>query len=190
MLPANQIITESLILRVPNKGDGESLYEAVSEMISKLRSEPDTWTWSSNHQSIEASEEYCVRNYELWASGMKWPLLIIEKRSKKVLGMIEFYKRDFGWEVGAWSRPPRSIMKQSDFKLPSRGLMLEVVDAVTNYFIGYDRSTVVVMGIKSSNKAARRLVERGGCLWTGQYTNPERGNEVFEIYEGRYLEPG
>lgn len=184
---AEQIESDTIILRVPRPGDGEILYEALSDVLEKLKSRPNSWTWANDPQSPEASEQYCQVNYEFWKNtGNKWPLLIIEKQSGKVAGVFEFYRRDWGWEVGAWSRPVRMIDTAARDVVSIHGLMTEAGLAIRKYFIKHDPTTVVVMGIESSNKAAIRLVERIGCTWSHQYINPDRNNAVFEIYEGRY----
>ena len=184
---AEQLDSDTIILRVPRPGDGEMLYDALSDVLERLKSRPNSWTWADNPQSPDISEEYCKVNHEFWKStGNKWPLLIIEKQSGKVAGVFEFYRREWGWEVGAWSRPVRMIANVSRDVIPIQGIMTEAALAVRKYFITHDPTAVVVMGIESSNKAAIRLVEKMGCRWSHQYINPDRNNAIFEIYEWRY----
>lgn len=183
MILAQQVESDTVLLRVPMPGDGEILYEALSDMIDVLRRRPNTWVWAEEDQSLEKTERYCRRSYSQWRHSIKWPLMIIDKQTNKVAGVIEFYLRDWGWEVGVWSRPPRKIDSSLNKFNIGEGIMIEAWYALIDYMLEYGPDSNVQFGIETSNKAALLLAKRLGGKWLFREVDSSRNNTTFEIFQ-------
>ncbi len=183
MILAYQIESDTLILRVPRPGDGEMLYDALSDMLEVLRKRPNTWGWANEEQNATKSEQYCLRSYYQWKLNIKWPLIIIDKQTNKVAGVIEFYFRDWGWEVGVWSRPIRKIDSTlSNFNI-GEGIMIEAWYALIDYMLEHGPDSNIQFGIETSNKAALLLSKRLGGKHLYREVNSDRNNSTFEIFQ-------
>ena len=183
MILAFQVESDTVLLRVPMSGDGVMLFEALSDMLGVLRKRPNTWGWANEEQNAVKSEQYCQRSHYQWRMGIKWPLMIIDKQTNKVAGVIEFYLRDWGWEVGVWSRPIRKIDSTlSNFNI-GEGIMIEAWYALIDYMLKHGPDSNIQFGIETSNKAALLLAKRLGGKLLFREVDSSRNNTTFEIFQ-------
>jgi len=183
MILAQQVESDTVLLRVPMPGDGEVLYDALSDMIDVLRKRPNTWEWAREEQSLERTEMYCRRSYLQWKHNIKWPLMIIDKQTNKVAGVIEFYLREWGWEVGVWSRPPRKIDSSLNKFNIGEGIMIESLYLLISHVFAHGSDSNIQFGIETSNKAALLLARRLGGKWLFREVDSSRNNTTFEIFQ-------
>jgi RimJ/RimL family protein N-acetyltransferase len=153
-LPA-AIITERLLLRPPQAGDGPVMFTAVSESLPELRRFLASLPWVAAEQTIEASEVYCRTAQSNFLSRKDLSFLIFEKGSGELAGACGLHRTVWETpktEIGYWCRTSRS----------GHGLISEAVKALVNYAFRHLGAVRIDIVTDEENHASRKVAERCG----------------------------
>jgi RimJ/RimL family protein N-acetyltransferase len=153
-----------LLLRCPQRGDGELVHASVVESLEALRRFPASFPWAMDAPSVKASEEYCADAHERYLARTAFPFLIMLKDRSIHVGSLALH--DIDWsipkcEIGYWGR--------STFT--GQGLITEAVKCITA--IGLDRLGMrrIEALPEPDNLQSRRLCERAGYELEGTLRN-------------------
>lgn len=121
------IITENLIIRPPETGDGKLLFKAVEESYTATE---NPMPWTKTIKKLDDSEEFvreCEANWILKKDIEPYlPLFIFKKGTMLLLGIVGFHHINWhipSLEIGYW-------LRSSERK---KGIMIEAVNALTIY---------------------------------------------------------
>lgn len=153
------------MLKYPNQDNMFQWFESVEETIEDLNAFSDSWPLYAKHPTMETFVLLCKQKYP--------PYFVFNEQHNRFVGVLEFVRVESDYiEIGVWTR--RSYHCQ--------GIMTEALTCFLNWFTQTYPHVKIVIGIESANKAAIRLAEKVGFVWSNQYINPERNNAVFEIF--------
>lgn len=168
-LPA-AIVTERLLLRPPQTGDGVALLAAVTESLPELRRFLASLPWVAAEQTIEASEVYCRTGQTNFLSRKDLPFLIFEKDSGELAGACGLHRTVWETpktEIGYWCRTSQS----------GNGFITEAVKALANYAIRHIGAVRIEIITDEENHPSRKVAERCGfaleCLQRSERRAPD-----------------
>jgi RimJ/RimL family protein N-acetyltransferase len=167
-------------LRCPYPGDGEALYQGVSESLAQLREWPDSLPWAQQPQSPRVSEDYCQTAYAAWAMGVSWPLLMIDKASDQLVGSVGFHQMDHAthtWELGYWCR--------SAFQ--RQGRMSEAVKALTLAAHAIAPQAQLVCRVDQRNQASIQVMAKTGFVWVKEESLVSESGQTQQVGHYRWL---
>jgi len=152
---AQVIETPRMWLRCPMPGDGDALYQCVTQTLAQLQTWPDSLPWALQPQSPDISEDYCQTCYAAWVMGLRWPLLMWDKDTAQLAGSIGFHHINHDtqtWELGYWC-------SQS---MQGQGRMTEAVSVLTAYVQQHWPQVRMLCRIDTRNIASLRVVQKTG----------------------------
>jgi len=154
------VVTDRLIIRCPQPGDGSNLFDATVDALADLRRFPASLPWALETPSIEASESFCAGGSVAFQARTDFPFLFIDKTSRSVVGCGGLHRPRWAvpaFELGFWGR--------SSFV--GRGLFSEAADALANYaFYNFDAKRVEAI-CDDLNARSIRVCERIGMQLEG-----------------------
>jgi RimJ/RimL family protein N-acetyltransferase len=171
--------TPRMWLRCPYPGDGEALYQGVSESLAQLREWPDSLPWAQKPQSPRASEDYCQTAYAAWAMGVSWPLLMVDKASGQLVGSVGFHQMDpetHTWELGYWCR--------SAFQ--GQGRMSEAVKALTHAAHAIAPQAQLVCRVDQRNQASIQVMAKTGFVWVREESLVSESGQTQQVSHYRW----
>lgn len=171
---AQQLQTPRMWLRCPLPGEGMALYPAVSSTLDLLRQWPDSLPWAQQAQSPDISEDYCQTCYASWVMGLRWPLLMWDTDSGRLVGSIGFHRLDHEnqvWELGYWC--------SSEFQ--GQGRTSEAVKVLTDYVRQHWPHVRMLCRIDVRNTASARVVIKAGFQLTQQETLLSDSGSDFQV---------
>jgi RimJ/RimL family protein N-acetyltransferase len=151
------IVTERLLLRQPQSGDGPAMFAAVTESLPELRQFLASLPWVAAEQTIEASEVYCRTAQTNFLSRKDLPFLIFEKDSGELAGACGLHRTVWETpktEIGYWCRTSRN----------GHGLISEAVKALVNYAFRHLGAVRIEIVTDEENHASRKVAERCGFV--------------------------
>ena len=159
------IITERLLLRPPQIGDGAIINPAVVESIDILKL---YMPWAQTLPSVEDSEEFirmAVANWILKKNEEPYlPLLIFEKTTMKFIGTT-------GWHHYEWDIPAFETGYWLHSAYQNQGLMTEAIHALTRFTFQVLRANRLEIRCDTANTRSKKLAERLGFQLEGTLHN-------------------
>lgn len=149
------LATDRLLLRPPGAGDGQAMFEAVSESLPELRRHLGFLPWVAAEQTMEASEAHCRNGRASFLARRDLPFLLFERSSGQLVGSVGLLRIDWTvprFEVGYWGRTSRS----------GSGFVSEAVLAVTALASHHLHAARIEIVTDETNLASRRVAERCG----------------------------
>lgn len=159
--------SERLTLRMPQRGDGQALFEAVSESLVELRRFLVSLPWVAADPSPEASEVFCRNAFANFHARKDFPFLLHEKTTGKLVGVCGLHRPEWTVpkiEIGYWCRTS-SV---------GHGFVSEAVMAVTGYAFTHMEALRAEIVTDDENTASRRVAERAGFALEGTLRNDRR----------------
>jgi RimJ/RimL family protein N-acetyltransferase len=153
---ARRIITQRLIIRPPEVGDGAIVNAAILETFDKLHK---VMPWASTKPTIEESEEYVRQAAANWILKKDeepyLPLFMFDKDNNQFVGGTGFHH--INWEVpclevGYWIRDSYS----------GKGLVTEAMNALTRYAISQLAVKRIEIRCDRLNLQSKKIPERLG----------------------------
>lgn len=150
------IMTQRLLLKPPQAGDGVMLNAAILESFEALHSFMD---WAKQKPSLEESEEYArqgAANWILKKCEEPWfPLYIFDIKTHDFIGATGFHNTD--WEVpcvetGYWVRK----------KYSGQGFITEATNAITQYAFKVFQVKRIAITCDIDNERSKKVPERLG----------------------------
>lgn len=178
MLFCERITTPNLILRVPNTGDGQLVYEGVIETIDELKQWPNSWFWPHKPQSPELSEKYCLKAFHSFQNNRKWHLIIIDKLTEQFVGSIEFHTFDHEhkiWQLGFWTR--KSFQR--------KGLMQEALFYMITWMNITYPEVIVMMKVETTNIKSLNLMEKLGFILIDEFDVTNNSGVRLKVYSNK-----
>ena len=104
--PERTFQTERLILRCPEPGDGQQLFEAVADSLESLRAWPASLPWALQAPSAAASEAFCLHSAQAFEARTDFAFLVFLKGGS-LIGSVGLHRVDWRFpkmEAGFWMR--------------------------------------------------------------------------------------
>lgn len=152
--------TERLILRVPQAGDGQDLFEAVSESLDELRAYLVSLPWVAAEPAVEASEAFARNGQANFLARRDFPFLMIERATGRLVGATGLHRP-------VWSTPKVEIGYWVRTSAAGRGLVAEAVEALQAYAFAELGVVRVEIVTDAENLRSRRVAERCGFRLEG-----------------------
>ena len=171
---AQSLQTHRMWLRCPLPGEGVLLYQAVVSTLDQLRQWPDSLPWAQQPQSPDISEDYCQTCYAAWVMGLRWPLLMWDTDSGRLVGSIGFHRMDHEsqiWELGYWCCQA----------FQGQGRTVEAVQALTTYVLQHWTQVRMLCRIDSRNSASIRVAIKAGFVCEKQETLLSDSGGYFQV---------
>lgn len=161
------IETQRLILHCPKPGDGQVLYEAVSESLPALRRYIASIPWVAAEQSVESSEVYCRSAYSNFVARKDMPYLIFERDTFFLVGCAGLHRPNWNtpkFEVGYWCRTSRA----------GRGYITEAVGALVRMAEQGLEAARIELITDAENVRSRAVADRCGFKLEGLLRSERR----------------
>ncbi len=162
-----RIDTERLLMRPPQAGDGPQFFEALTESLVEMRRFLSTLPWIAAEPSLEAAELYCRNGQANFVSRKDLPFFLFERATGQLVGATGLHRTVWATpktEVGYWVRSSRS----------GRGLMVEAVEATTQYAFTHIGAVRVELITDAANLASRKVADRCGFMLEATLMNEHR----------------
>ena len=177
--------TERLLIRAPRPGDGQMLYEAVTESIEQLK----PWMpWAHKQVTPEAEEAIVRRMHADFLKREDLPLFLLRRGTGTFVGGSGLHR--FSWEVprfeiGYWVRTSES----------GRGYITEAVAGITNFAFEHLSAERVEIHMDDRNDKSWRVAERCKFKLEGtlrRHARADNGNlrdtRVYAMIRDEWLE--
>ena len=155
-----QIITERLLIRPHQQGDGAALHDAIIDSLEDLRRWPAAMGWALEEQSSAGSERFCQACSEAFAQALDFPFLITLRECQTIVGSSGLHRPDWSVpkvEIGWWGRSSHK----------GQGLITEAVAAILEFgFVELGARRIFALP-DEENVASWRICERVGMSFEG-----------------------
>lgn len=159
------IITERLLIRPPQIGDGAIINPAVVESIDILKL---YMPWAQTLPSVEDSEEFirmAAANWILKKNEEPYlSLLIFEKTKMRFIGTT-------GWHHYDWDIPAFETGYWLHSAYQNQGFMTEAIHALTRFTFQVLRANRLEVRCDTANSRSKKLAERLGFQLEGTLHN-------------------
>lgn len=163
----DQFETERLLIRAPRPGDGQALYDAVSESLEHLR----PWMpWAHQPLTIEGEEETVRRMHQRFLAREDLPLFLILKGTDIIAGGSGLHRFDWTvprFEIGYWIRK----------RFEGQGYVTEAVAGITRFAFDTLKAERVEIRMDERNVRSWHVAERLGFVWEGTLRKDARSVE-------------
>ena len=170
-MPQSLIDTDRLVLRPPELGDANVMFESYASDAEATR-----YLLMKTSVSVSETEDFIRNSIERWEEGTCYSWLITRRSDGTVLGGISLRLRDAGAEAGY-------VLRRQDW---GKGYMTEALGAVVD--LGLSRTGIFrVWAITNTeNLASIRVLEKIGMQREGTLRKwvvfPNIGGEPRDVY--------
>ena len=159
--PLSRLESERLVLRTPAPGDGQVVFDAVSESLAELRRFLASLPWVAEEPSVEGSEIFCRNAHANFHARKDFPFLLFERSgAQRLVGVCGLHRPDWNtpkFEVGYWCRTSAL----------GSGYITEAASAVCKYAFEHLGAMRVEAITDEENVSSRRVAERCGFTLEG-----------------------
>ncbi len=149
-----RIITDRLILKVPQAGDGAGLHKAVLDGYGDFIK----WlTWPEEKPTLEMVEQDCRRHHAEFILRQDIRYLIINRKTKEIMGRCGFPPFQLNWAI-----PMFGISYFLAKRFQGNGYATEAVNILTQLAFKHMQARKVEIKVDPENQASLRIPER---LW-------------------------
>lgn len=149
--------TQRILMKVPDPIDASSVYEAICESISDLK----TWfTWAQSLPNIETCRETAKMAFEAFVSKSDIRYYLFNVDTKAFIGVAGLHRIEWTipkFEIGFWVR--------SSYQ--GQGYAAEAVNALTLLAFNSFRARRVEIRCDEQNVRSRKTAERTGFIFEG-----------------------
>lgn len=159
----DQIETERLLIRVPQPGDGQAIFDAVTESHARLK---PWFPWAQKVSSLEEYEIHMRKQHANFLLKADIMLLIFLKEGGRLIGASGLHPR--GWEVpkfeiGYWIRTG----------CEGKGYIIETVCGVTKFGFETVGAKRIFIRCDERNLRSQSVAKRAGYIYEGTFHNYE-----------------
>jgi RimJ/RimL family protein N-acetyltransferase len=178
--------TPRMWLCCPMPGQGDALYQGVSQTLAQLQTWPDSLPWAQQPQSPEISENYCQTCYAAWVMGLRWQLFMWDKASGEFAGGLGFHHLDQEtgtWELGYWCSLP----------FQHQGRMSEAVSVLCAHVLQHWPHVQMLCRIDARNLSSLRVVQKNGFQLVKEESLVSDSGATYQVLHwvlGRALHTG
>lgn len=177
--------TERLLIRAPRPGDGQMLYEAVTESLEHLK----PWMpWAHLEVTPEIEEGIVRRMHADFLKREDLPLLLLNKTTGAFIGGSGLHRFDWDvprFEIGYWVRASEQ----------GKGYITEAVWGIANFAFETLFAERVEIRMDNRNERSWRVAERAGLTLEGILRNDARtvdgqlrDTRVYAMIRAEWLE--
>ena len=154
------ILTPRLLIRPPQAGDGQALFEAKSKSWSELK----TWMpWAQNPEehNVEKDEIMCRQKYAAYLLREDLMMFAFDRQKGILLAGTGLHRMDWKariFEIGYWVRSDET----------GKGIASELTNALLRYAFGQLSANRVYIAHDPENGASRRVIEKLGFIKEGE----------------------
>lgn len=159
------IVTERLILRAPQAGDGPMMSEAIHESLAELK----PWMpWAQTAPSPEEAEIVTRENCVRWLERTEFQFRgFYHQRLALIISLLRINWDVPRFEIGYWTRTSST----------GQGLMTEAVLGITEMAFDTLGARRVEIRMDAGNLRSRQVAERAGFALESTLKNNERGTD-------------
>jgi RimJ/RimL family protein N-acetyltransferase len=103
----SQIVSERLILRLPESADVAALNRAIVDSHAELKA----WMeWAVEPQKMDETRKFCAESRASWESEAVFNCLMVDRESGEIIGSCGYPRLDWSvpkFEIGYWCRTDR-----------------------------------------------------------------------------------
>jgi hypothetical protein len=159
--------TERLRITVPRPGDGQILFDAITETLEDLRRFPASLPWAQSAPSVQSSEAYCRSSYANFIARKDLPYLLLDRSSGTLVGCCGLHLMNWAvpkFEIGFWCRS----------SMQAKGFITEAVRGLTSMAFDQLDAQRVEIFTDDANTRSWRVCERAGFSLEGTLRNERR----------------
>ncbi|MBX3142891.1 MAG: GNAT family N-acetyltransferase [Trueperaceae bacterium] len=159
--------TERLHLRVPRTGDGQIVFEAVSESLSELRRFLASLPWLAGEYTLDTAETFCRTSQANHLARTDLPYLVFRRDTGRLVGCAGLHRPVWNTpklEVGYWGRTSET----------GHGHITEAVNALVNMAFEQLGAARIELVVDAENTASRRVADRCGFALDGVLRSERR----------------
>lgn len=158
-----EIYTDRLRIRVPQKGDGDTVYASIQRSKEELKK----WLpFAMKEQTATEVEQNLREAYAKFLLRQDIRLLLFEKSSGEFVGSSGLHQLD-------WDVPKCEIGYWIDSHKSGYGFVTEAVEAITAYAFTHIQAKRVCIRCDSANQNSRAVAVRAGFQLEGILKNDE-----------------
>jgi len=172
--------TTNFILKIPEPGDAQLLYDGLVDTIEELRKFPNSWPWAVDDPSLEKASAFCFGAYSKCLRLYKFSFLILDKKNNNLVGVLEAKRsnpRENIYEIILWITKPY----QNKRGLRTKGVLLEIRDFFAQWLKTSDFDIVLKFAVESNNKPVLSSMKKMGFEWSHQEYVEEK-DATFDIF--------
>jgi len=151
------IETERLLLRVPQAGDGQALFDAIEETFDQV----NQWMpWAKELGNVNEKEAICRRAQAKFLLREDMMLLAFDQKGK-LLGATGLHRFDWTlrrFEIGYWVRTSEQ----------NKGYATEIANALTRYAFEVLDARAVMIGHADGNERSKNVIQKLGLTLEGR----------------------
>jgi len=151
--------SERLLFRPPRVSDAEAVFQRYSQDGEVTR----FLTWAP-HTSIEQTREFLAESERWWRDGTRFPWLLIDRQTDRVLGMIEL-RVDQGPAADGRRAEVGYVLARDAW---GNGYMTEALRAVIDLALCDERLSRIWATCDVENRASARVLEKAGMVVEGR----------------------
>ncbi|PKO19311.1 MAG: GNAT family N-acetyltransferase [Chloroflexi bacterium HGW-Chloroflexi-10] len=170
--------TERLIIRVPRKGEGAALQQAIAESLERLR---PWFPWAQEAGTVEERETFIRQKIAQFL--LKEDILLgfySKEEGGKLLGGSGLHVRDWkvpAFEIGYWIRTGYE----------GKGYVSELVEGVTRFGFEVVGANRILIRCDVHNIRSQAVARRCGYVYEGTFRNFERRHHNGELTDMIYF---
>ena len=147
------IVTDRILLRVPQAGDGEVLFEGMKETFDQLQQ----WMnpWAKELGTVDTAEATCRRAQARFLLREDIMILAFEKDSNNFVGASGLHRFDWTlrrFEIGYWVRA----------NAQGKGYATEITNALTRFAFKQLEARSVMIGHAAGNDRSKNVIRKLG----------------------------
>ena len=159
--------TERLTLRCPRPGDGEAVFQAVSDSLRELRQFPASMSWAMQTPSVGSSEMFCREAHARFLTRSDLPFIAFRRDTGELVAATGLHRPDWDvpkFEIGFWRRTTAR----------SHGFATEAVGGLVAFALSRLRAMRVEALVDDENLPSCALCERIGMTREGLLRNERK----------------
>ncbi len=154
------IVTPRLLIRPPQKGDGQDLFDAKSASWSEL-TKWMPWAENPEEHSADKDEIMCRQKYAAYLLREDLMMFAFDRATEKLVASSGLHRMDWRartFEIGYWVRSDET----------RKGYATEVTNALLHYAFNQLAANRVYICHDSENNGSRRVIEKLGFEKEGE----------------------
>jgi RimJ/RimL family protein N-acetyltransferase len=159
--------TERLTLRCPRPGDGEMVFQAVSDSLQELRQFPASMSWAMQPPSVESSEIFCREAHARFLARSDLPYIAFGRDTGELVVATGLHRPDWQvpkFEIGFWRRSTAR----------SHGFATEAVGGLVEFALSRLGAMRLEALVDDENLPSCALCERLGMTREGVLRNERK----------------
>lgn len=165
----DEIVTDRLVLRIPQLGEGKEVNEAIRESIEELKPWLD---FAREVPTIEDTEKDIRKAHSQFLLRENLRFHIYQKEDKQFIGSV-------GFDHIKWNIPKMEIAYWMRTSAGGKGYMTEAVKAASDFAFQELKANRVEIRVATKNAASRKIPEKLGYTLEGILKNDDKHSDGY-----------